>query len=373
MLLLLLSCWIITGIMTSSSSKMYYALKNSSVCLHVQKPPPYERGGWTFAGKSIANERRINPNYEKRVVYSPGNLSLCIKELNDSDTGIYEVSFEDSDYNAKSEEHHVIVEEIIPRPVILISVVQSNLTAGFCNITGNCSIQDDWLSFVCEEDSCRTSQKSFSKVNFTIDIDNTNINCSASNHVSRNDASESITMCYHEAKSEQGEEFPQSPETRLITGVCGGVVLLICAVIFAIFACRHDRVRPHAPEVIQSQPMEAHPLSEPRVSTSSSSQAEASYENVDITQPNQTSSPREELGSKQSHEVNTTYSVVQRPKAATCLGKSDNSNNTNGHENIQEALTSESVNVDEAQRSTHVDTVYTVLQKPKNLKPQHHQ
>ncbi|XP_023130815.2 uncharacterized protein si:ch1073-220m6.1 [Amphiprion ocellaris] len=372
MLLPLLSCWIITGIMASSPSTMHYALKNGSVCLHVRKLPPYESAAWKISGKIIATDRKINPNYEKRVVYSPGNLSLCIYELNDEDAGIYEVSIQDSNFNAISEKHHVIFEEMVPVPVIVISVLQSNIS-GFCKTTGNCSIHDDWLSFVCEEDSCRTSQKSFSKVNMTVSADNTGVICSASNHVSRNNASKSIAMCYHESKPGHEEEFTQFPKIELIIGVCCcGALLLFCGVILAA-ACRHYRVKQHAAQVIQSQPMEDHPRSEPRISTSSSSQAEASYENVDVSQPNQTSSPREELGSKQSHEINTTYSVVQRPKAATRLGKSDNSNDMKGHENIQEALTSESVDLDETQRSTHVDTVYTVLQNPKNLKSQHHQ
>lgn len=361
MLLLLLSCWIITGIMANRPSTTHYAWKNSSVCLHVQKPPPYIRGEWKFAKKVIVYDNTTTPNFKKKVVYSPGNLSLCINELTDTDTGIYEVSFMDSEYDAILEKHQVIVEEIVPKPVMIMSVLQSNLSAGFCNITVNCSIQDDWLWSFCEEDGCRTSQESFSKVNITINIHNRSVICRANNHVSRNDASESIAMCYRTFEPEDKEEFPQLLQIGLISAPCA--LLVFCIIISA--ACCLHRARTRNPRTIQSQPVEAPPQSGPRVSTSSSSQAEASYENVEVTQPNQTSSPREELDSKQNNQVDTIYSILQMPNAAACLGKSDSSSNTKGHKNQQEALTSESVALDEAQCSMQVDTVYSVLQKPK--------
>lgn len=124
--------------------------------------------------------------------------------------------------------------------------------------------------------------------------------------------------------------------------------------------------------IIQSQPVEAQSV--PRVSTSSSSQTEASYENVGATQPCQTSSPtispRDELGSKQSQKVDTVYSFLQVPNVTSSLGKIDSSK---GHMEVQEASTSRYFPQDEAQHSAQIDTVYSVLQKPKNLKSQHHQ
>ncbi|TDG99653.1 hypothetical protein EPR50_G00195990 [Perca flavescens] len=164
-----------------------------------------------------------------------------------------------------------------------MSGLHSNLSVGFCNITVNCSIQDDWASSVCNEDSCETSQRSlFRKVNITIFTDNSSIICSGNNHVSTSNVSKSIeTMCFRESNPEH-EEASEQPIVITDTST--------------------------AP-IIPSQPVEAQ--SEPRVSTSSSSQAEACYENVDATQPCQTSSPTISPRDEQSQKVDTVYSFLQ--------------------------------------------------------------
>lgn len=84
-----------------------------------------------------------------------------------------------------------------------------------------------------------------------------------------------------------------------------------------------------------------------------SSDADPAYENADILQYSQTSSPREQINSMASYTIDTIYTV---PGVKT----SSAGNNTQN--------TSETATVEEAQqRLTQVDTVYSVLQKPKNL------
>ncbi|KAL4007081.1 adhesion G-protein coupled receptor G5 [Sarotherodon galilaeus] len=192
--------------MAEDPTATYYRLKNSSVCLNVRKPPPYKH--------------EINPIYKDRVVYSAGNLSLCINNLADTDTGIYEVSYSQN-FITMSEKHQVIVQDVVPRPVIIMSKLGSNQSAGLCSITVNCSIQDYWLWSVCDEDGCSTfhttpptcaekgnktqeqqhacpptpnTQKSFSEVNITVFTENTAVVCRGNNHVSTNKASENLTL-----------------------------------------------------------------------------------------------------------------------------------------------------------------------------------
>ena len=129
-------------------------------------------------------------------------------------------------------------------------------------------------------------------------------------------------------------------------------------------------------QLVQSQRVEMQPqesLPRPRVSTSSS-QADVSYENVETTCASQTRNPTicpgEELGFKQSQEVDTVYSVLQAPTVTASLGKSDNDKDTKGCKKIREAT---SVSLDEAEHTRQIDTVYSVLQKPKCQKAQRHQ
>ncbi|XP_018532524.1 uncharacterized protein si:ch1073-220m6.1 [Lates calcarifer] len=363
---LLLCCWILSGVMAEVPVVTHYQLKNSTLCLHVRTPPPYNGGKWTFARKTIAYDKTINPSYKEKVDYKPENLSLCIKDLNDTDTGNYTVTFSDSEFNDVSERHRVIVQELVPRPAVKISVLRSNLSAGLCSISVNCSIQDDWMWSVCDEDSCRTFQRSFSKVTITISTDNQTVVCSGSNHVSTNNVSESTrTTCFSKSDPENKEESEPPLVIIIFLAVCISLCVFSACMAKKCFSrkcdCHQGQASTH---LIQSQPDEVQPHPEPRVSTSSSSPAEPAYENVDPSQPSWTHGPGEQLGAMSSQTVDTVYSVLQATNVAASLGKSDTRR--------QEASTSQSV-ISEAEHPVQIDTVYSVLQKPKNMKSQHHQ
>ncbi|XP_006805542.1 uncharacterized protein LOC102799653 [Neolamprologus brichardi] len=355
-MILLLSFWIVTGLMAEDPTATYYRLKNSSVCLNVRKPPPYKRGEWKFNTIIIADDTEINPNYTDRVVYTAGNLSLCINNLADTDTGIYELSYR-LNFALVSEKHNVIVQDVVPRPVIIMSKLGSNQSAGRCNITVNCSIQDYWLWSLCDKDGCRRSQKSFSEVNITIFTENRAVVCRGNNHVSTNKASENLTLCFNDSNPDNREKTPQPTSTRTLAFI---IVCVLLACVFIpvsfflvkrLFSTKWKSYQAPTNTIrsIQSQPISTLPSSQSRASTaSSSSDADPAYENADILQYSQTSSPRQE-----SHTVDTIY-TLPGVKASSA------GNNTQN--------TSETATVEEAQqRPTQVDTVYSVLQKPKNL------
>ncbi|XP_063324710.1 T-lymphocyte surface antigen Ly-9-like [Pelmatolapia mariae] len=234
--------------MAEAPTMTYYGLKNSSVCLNVKKLPEYERVEWKFNTTIIADDRKINPKYTDRVTYSAGNLSLCIKNLADTDAGIYELSLS-RDFISVSEKHQVIVQDVVPRPVIIMSNFSSNQSAGLCSITVNCSIQGYWLWSVCDEDGCRTSQKSFSEVNITIFTENRAVVCRGNNHVSTNKASQSL-----------------------------------------MFKTKYKSYQSRA---------------------SSSNDPDPVYESVDVFQSSQTSSSRQEMISMESHKADTIYTCPE--------------------------------------------------------------
>lgn len=103
-------------------------------------------------------------------------------------------------------------------------------------------------------------------------------------------------------------------------------------------------------QVPQDQPEGAQPEPAPRVSVSSSAD-EVSYENVTPAQRNQLSSQRQRLDSENNHKPYTVYSILQAPNATESVDASP------------EPMTSQSISQNEAERQ--VDTVYSVLQKPK--------
>ncbi|XP_008426111.1 uncharacterized protein LOC103475913 [Poecilia reticulata] len=358
-LIFLLSTWSFTA---TESWMTHYLRKNSSVCLHVKKPPSHISGRWTFNGKLVAAEKYIDKDYAERMVFISENLTMCINRLTENDTGNYKASYF-SNFIEQSENHQVILQGMVPRPVMTVTPENhSSVSAETCNFTVNCSIQDDWLGSICHRNGCRTSQKSFNKFNITILSDNTTVVCISNNHVSRNNISQNIpTPCLTRTDLELKEDFQKHSNIFYIFIIAIAVVIFFIVVI-AIKYCKakHDQESTCSAQLIQSGPLESQQPSEPRVSTSSS-EADPSYENVETSQPREISILVHEQGIS---EVDTVYSVPR--KAASCV-KSDKKQDALQDENTQKTLTSGCADVNKDQSSTQTETVYSVLQMPKNL------
>lgn len=336
-----------SGVVAEDAVVTHYRVKNSSLCLHVTKPPPNISGSWTFVKTSIVSHQNINPNYKGKVDFYPLNLTLCIRGLTDKDTGVYKVTFPDSKFEEVTETHNVIVQDPVPRPVVVTSVLSNNRSAGLCSITVNCSVRADWAWSVCDGDGCAPSRRSFGEVNITISGDNGTVVCSGSNHVSANNVSESTaTMCFNESDPEHREASQTIFAIALLFAVCLCLCAFIAFLAKRLFSeCNHHQGQTPTARLIQSQPIEEPPRPERRVSTSSSSPTEAAYENVDAAR----------------QEVDTVYSVLQAVASVT-PSPGNSEGDVKGHEALGEAASSQCAAVDEA---SQVCTVYSVLRKPK--------
>ncbi|XP_075948651.1 uncharacterized protein LOC142950875 [Anarhichas minor] len=369
LLLLLLSCWMIAGMTAKDPPTTHYREKNGSMCLQVEESPPHHQPTWFFYEDAIVFAKNITAKYKDKVDYNPSDQSLCINKLTETDSGIYTFVFVNSELKNSKETHELIVEETVPRPVVRMSTLHSNLSAGLCNITVNCSIRDEWAWSFCDGEGCRTSQRSLRKVNITIFTDNRSIVCSGNNHVSTSNVSESTeATCLR--KPNPDHEETSEPPTVIVTVTAIALCVSLCAfavcVVKGLSSTEYNQHQAEAPaaQITQSQQEEAKPQSVSSGSTSSSSQAEACYENVDATQPCQTSSPtispREESGSQRSQKVDTVYSVL--PAVTSSLGKTDGGVDTERHETTQETSRSKYVPLEQEE---HIDTLYSVLQLPK--------
>ncbi|XP_036002205.1 uncharacterized protein LOC118565668 [Fundulus heteroclitus] len=337
-----------------------------------------EKAEWTFQNQLLADKEIINPNYTDRIYFSRENLTLCINELTEEDSGLYKFSYYSPSLSQISRTHKVIVQERVPRPVMtFMSENHYNLSEGLCNFTVNCSIQDDWLCSFCDKDVCRTSQRSFSKLNITILTVGTAVVCSGNNHVSTNNVSESIaTVCFQKSNLKLKEESQQAPNVTdtnmmmiiIITIFVCLILLLSGAVILAknLYPYNQNQEPTPAAQLIQSGPLDTEQPSKPRVSTTSST---ASYENVEINPSQESSIPRDVFGD--DPKVDTVYSIPR--KAASCAN-SDSRKGALGEGNSQKALTSETLSGNKEESLTETDTVYSLVQMPKKgLNSQHHQ
>lgn len=367
-MLLLLSC-IITGVTAVTQPTIHYKKKDDPFCLKVRKSPPITDVRWTFNNKFVVYDKKVVKTYTKNMHFNEVDHSLCINKLRETDSGHYKVFIVDSNLEDTSETHLLIVQAPVPKPVIRMSVGPpgANLSAGICELAVNCSVLGDWLLAFCDPDSCRTSDRFYTKVNITISAHNRSVICSGHNHVSVHSASENMEeTCYSELnKQHEAASLPFNEMVKVITFVVGGIIsAFIACLAVRLCSAKYNRRQTSTAHSIQGQPVEPHPQLATRDSTSSSSQPEASYENVDVTQTPMSSppvNPQEELESKQSQTVDTVYSVLQLPRVNDSHGKSDGDSSTKDHEVIEVESASES---GEVEHNMQVDTIYSMLQKP---------
>ncbi|KAK6291913.1 hypothetical protein J4Q44_G00376980, partial [Coregonus suidteri] len=135
----------------------------------------------TWAEDPPIDQYGLNGGSDK-VDYNPVNQTLCIKNLTDTDSGIYIANAQKIDWTDSTSSYRLKVLEAVPIPAM--QVTYSNSSTGLCIITVNCS---GWMKFsVCNGGQCTLYQDSlsFSEVNITVSSGNGFIQCIVNNHVS---------------------------------------------------------------------------------------------------------------------------------------------------------------------------------------------
>lgn len=75
---------------------MHYRLKNDSLCLHANVSATSD-ATWLFHNKLIVRSNKVTQGFINKVDYNLDNPSLCINGLTENDSGIYSISFFESD------------------------------------------------------------------------------------------------------------------------------------------------------------------------------------------------------------------------------------------------------------------------------------
>ncbi|XP_045069746.1 uncharacterized protein LOC123483853 [Coregonus clupeaformis] len=198
-----------------------YGLNGGSVCLAVAElPDQLKRIQWKFQNDLIVDDKEISPKYKEKVDYNPVNQTLCIKNLTDTDSGIYIANAQKIDWTDSTSSYRLKVLEAVPIPAM--QVTYSNSSTGLCNITVNCS---GWMFSVCNGGQCSLNQDSlsFSEVNITISSGNGFIQCIVNNHVSTETKSQRMEdICIGEKKGIAAA----SPVGTIVGIVTGGLFLV---------------------------------------------------------------------------------------------------------------------------------------------------
>ncbi|XP_056884248.1 uncharacterized protein LOC130523213 isoform X2 [Takifugu flavidus] len=313
-ILLLLRFWGNADADISKVPTQRYRGKNASFCVEVGDAPPYDIR-LTFKNNLVVNNNKTTEAYKHRVNYSEKNIELCLHNLNESDSGIYKLSVV-KNQKVDDKEFHLVVQDVVPRPVIQMSALHSNLSADQCLIAVNCSVWEDWVFSVCNESVCLTSESSLRTVNLTVSAGYRSVFCIGRNDVSASNISEQ--MC-----------FTDSPEpelylyARLLTvlglTVLGPTVILCTIFIWRAKKCTSPSIK-HQREACPPQNIQ--PAEAETRGSVSLSHSEVTYENIieeQSTQNHMLQGPNGSAGDgggaeepKNPLEVETVYSVLQK-------------------------------------------------------------
>lgn len=229
-----------------------HGLKGGSICLVVPEPPEMIKGlQWRKDSDVIFGDKEISPKYKDKVDYNNDNHSLCIKNLMETDSGIYMVNYR-KHWKQSTTTYRLLVEDHVPKPVM--DVTSLNTSVGLCDVTVNCSVKDGWMLSVCDSGQCTLSQQSPSLTggNMTISVLTGRIQCTSSNHVSTQTISQPMEDCSGNVKA---SVLPVGTIVGCVTGI-----LLLVAVLLGVGYIKHTRR--------QKIPKEQSPLEEvivPRV------------------------------------------------------------------------------------------------------------
>ncbi|KAM9401156.1 uncharacterized protein ACWYII_030818 isoform 2-T2 [Salvelinus alpinus] len=198
-----------------------YGLKGGSVCLAVAEPPEELKGfSWKVNSTVIVDDKEISPKYKEKVDYNPVNQTLCIKNLTDTDSGIYIANAKKIDWTDSTSSYRLKVLEAVPIPAM--QVTYYNSSTGLCTITVNCS---GWKFSVCDGGQCPLYQDSLSvsEVNITVSSGNGFIQCIVNNHVSAETKSQRMkNICIGEKKG-----IAAASLVGIIVGIVTGGLFLV--------------------------------------------------------------------------------------------------------------------------------------------------
>ncbi|XP_048826953.1 T-lymphocyte surface antigen Ly-9-like isoform X2 [Brienomyrus brachyistius] len=200
----LLMCWITLFVKTDSSpaESPVYGLKGASVHLTVESLQHLwiRRITWKLNSTEILehtveiNQTHYYPGYKEKMQLDSRDLSLLIKNLDETDQGTYTAVITETDgVISEKAKYRLHVQDAVSKPVIQMMSLSLSSAEGFCNVSVNCSVRDSWVYYTCDQTQCsQTEPQSWLDMNITVTVYNGNIICTGSNRVSKETQSEPL-------------------------------------------------------------------------------------------------------------------------------------------------------------------------------------
>lgn len=87
----------------------HYRLKNSSFCLGLGNSSELKDIMWTYNKNVIVLNKEVTTKTDK-MEYNPSDMSLCINNVNETDSGIYKILFVSGQNKQLTKTHKLVVE-----------------------------------------------------------------------------------------------------------------------------------------------------------------------------------------------------------------------------------------------------------------------
>ncbi|XP_042582712.1 uncharacterized protein LOC109093100 isoform X2 [Cyprinus carpio] len=232
----------------------HYGLKGSSIRLSISpRNQSLTNVGWQRLNRKevLTDAKEVSPHFEKRMSLNVSDMSLTIHNLEENDSGLYEVikKWESEPLAAFT----LTVESTVSKPVIRVDQHDFNSSAEVCRAAVNCSADGSWATFDCHQNICTKIRSSPFSINITVTaLHSSGIECNVSNNVSKNHSQTPIT-CHEKQKSDY--RFLPSLIFWIVGTVCGGVLLgLVMGGIVAFVKRRKcSKVHPQSSRVVIEQ------------------------------------------------------------------------------------------------------------------------
>ncbi|KAG7319743.1 hypothetical protein KOW79_016886 [Hemibagrus wyckioides] len=219
-----------------------FKLVNSSVKLVMQKKiEKFYDMGWIFNTEN--NIVRYNGNtpskvfgsYKDKVEFNEETYSLTLKNVQKSDSGIYEAkAIDEQIVNVATYQLHVF--DPVEKPVLSDSLQQSNDT---CNVTLTCEAQKLSVTSHCYNNNCDLREKKTSGDTFlslSLHVSNNFIICNHSNPVSWNNTTMEMKhvkkLCPDKGdENGSGLNMADTKTVLLLTGISTIIIIMFLIII----------------------------------------------------------------------------------------------------------------------------------------------
>ncbi|XP_036411599.1 SLAM family member 6-like [Colossoma macropomum] len=234
--------FVVFSLVSATVSSDVLRLVGDSVQLDIQHPvPEFEDLSWVFnRNKNVVKhyneikKTRQHPAYEGRVEFKEETYSLTLKNLQKTDSGLYEAKASGDNITVVAE-YRLSVLDPVEAPVLT-----HQLNGDACNITLTCRGHDLSINSSCYNETCEEEKvTSPAGVTLSLSVNGSTIICNHSNPVSWKETvleMRELKRLYADGRRKREETL--GPASNSTVPVVVGIVVILIVAFIVRYYCR---------------------------------------------------------------------------------------------------------------------------------------